>query len=222
MSQAIRQHEDQSFAASQPRRPVGVSPHSRSHRLGRIFWGFAWMVFFRTSPRPLHRWRNILLRIFGANLHPTARVYPRAKIWAPWNLVMHEHACLADDVDCYAVAPIEIGAYSTISQYSYLCAATHDFEHPDHTLVPLPITIGRRVWIAADVFIAPGVTVGDGAVVGARSSVFSDLPGWTVAIGSPARPCRERGLSPADFGETERDQPGPGPTPDEARGKEHS
>jgi putative colanic acid biosynthesis acetyltransferase WcaF len=186
---------------AEPPRAIDTSPHGMSHRIGRVMWGIVWVTLFRTSPRPLHAWRNLLLRLFGANLHATSRVYPRAKVWAPWNLVMHEHACLADDVDCYAVERIEIGAYTTVSQYSYLCGATHDFEDVRHPLVPLPITIGRRAWIAADVFVAPGVTIGDGAVVGARSSVFGDLPAWTIATGSPAKPRRARGLSPADFGE---------------------
>jgi putative colanic acid biosynthesis acetyltransferase WcaF len=109
---------------------------------------------------------------------------------------MGRHACIADDVDCYNVRPISIGDSSTVSQYSYLCGATHDFEDPSHPLVPLPITIGTSVWIAADVFVAPGVTIPDGVVVGARSSVFKDLPAWTVCVGTPAKPVRERVIRP--------------------------
>ncbi len=115
---------------------------------------------------------------------------------------MDERACIGNDVDIYSVAPVKIGAYSTVSQYSYLCAATHDFEDVDHPLVPQPITIGRRCWIAADVFVGPGVTIGDGTVVGARSAVFKDLPSWVVAAGTPAKPVRERGLRPEDFDRT--------------------
>lgn len=59
-------------------------------------------------------------------------------------------------------------------------------------LVAAPITIGERVWITADVFVGPGVTIGDGAVVTARSSVFSDLPPWMVSRGNPAVPVRDR------------------------------
>ncbi|MEE8458733.1 MAG: hypothetical protein V3S08_02605, partial [Phycisphaerales bacterium] len=63
---------------------------------------------------------------------------------------------------------------------------------PQHPLVPKPITIGTRCWLAADVFVAPGVTIADGTVVGARSAVFSDLPEWVVAMGTPAKPVGER------------------------------
>lgn len=176
--------------------PEQDSPHSLSNRAGRVLWGFAYTLFFRCSPRPLHRWRNLLLRLFRARLHPTARVYPRARIWAPWNLVMGAHACIADDVDVYNVRELTIGEFSTVSQYSYLCGATHDFEHPDHPLVPRPITIGRNAWIAADVFVSPGVTIEDGVVVGARSTVVKDLPAWTVCLGSPARPVKPRVMRP--------------------------
>jgi putative colanic acid biosynthesis acetyltransferase WcaF len=114
---------------------------------------------------------------------------------------MEQHACIADDVDVYSVAPIAIGAFAIVSQYCYLCAASHDFEDVAHPLTPAPIVIGRHCWLAADVFVAPGVRIGDGTVIGARSSVFSDLPPWSVAMGSPARVARARGIGPADFGE---------------------
>lgn len=191
-------------AESHPTRPARLKrmkPLSTGHRLARAVWGVAWVCLFRPSPRPLHGWRRMLLALFGASLHRTARIYPRARIWAPWNLTMHEHACLADNVDCYCVDEIEIGAHATVSQYSYLCGATHDFDDVAHPLVPKPIRIGRRAWVAADVFIGPGVTIGEGTVVGARSAVFGDLPPWMVATGSPARPTRPRGIGPADFGE---------------------
>ncbi|MBC7771584.1 MAG: putative colanic acid biosynthesis acetyltransferase [Pyrinomonadaceae bacterium] len=172
--------------------PIGYSPHSAGNRVARVLWAVAYTVLFRCSPRPLHFWRNWLLRLFGARLHPTSRVYPSARVWAPWNLVMHEKACIGDNVDCYNVRTITIGASSTVSQYSYLCGATHDHEDILHPLVPLPITIGSSVWIAADVFVGPGVTIGEGTVVGARSSVFSDLPPWVVAVGTPAKAIKAR------------------------------
>lgn len=132
----------------------------------------------------------MLLRLFGAKLHASARVYPRAKVWAPWNLEMDALATVADDVDVYAVDRIVLGRRAIVSQYSFLCGAGHDFEDPRRPLVPEPIVIGAGTWIAADVYVAPGVTIGEHSVVGARSSVFSDLPGGMVCVGSPAKPVR--------------------------------
>jgi putative colanic acid biosynthesis acetyltransferase WcaF len=168
------------------------SAHSVRNRIGRALWGVVWLILFRCSPRTLHRWRNLLLRLFGANVDKTAVVYPSARIWAPWNLSMGPHSCLADDVNCYNLTRIVIGAHSVVSQSSYLCGGTHDFERPNLPLITAPIVIEDQVWIAADVFVGPGVTIGQGAVVGARSSVFGDLPPWKVCVGSPAKPIKDR------------------------------
>lgn len=179
--------------------PQQESPHSLSNRAARALWGIVHLTLFRTSPRPLHRWRNWLLRLFGAKIHPSAHVYHSARIWAPWNLTMGEYSCIADDADVYNAAPITIGDHSTVSQYSFLCTASHDFEDVNHPLITAPIQIGSRCWIAADVFIGPGVTIGDGAVIGARSSVFGDIEPWKVALGCPAKSIRPRRVSASDF-----------------------
>jgi len=168
------------------------SPYSARNRLARALWGVAYILLFRPSPRPLHGWRRFLLKLFGAKLGTKAKVFSSARVFAPWNLTMGDYSTIAPDVDCYSAGPISIGSHSTVSQYSYLCGATHDFEHPNMVLTTSTITIGSQVWVCADVFVGPGVTIGDGVVVGARSSVFGDLPPWMVCTGSPARPRRPR------------------------------
>lgn len=174
---------------------AGYSSHlGMKNRAGRLLWNCVHATLFRWSPTPLFGWRAALLRSFGARVGSGAHVYPSAKVWAPWNLSLGEHSCLAPDVDCYCVAPIEVGAHATVSQYSYLCGATHDFEDPSHRLVPGAIRIGAGAWLAADVFVGPNVSIGEGAVVGARASVFKDIPAWTVAVGNPAKPLRKRVL----------------------------
>lgn len=173
--------------------PKGVSPHSLRNRIGRAAWGVAYLLLIRPTPRFMHRWRNWVYRAFGAKLHPTARIYPTARVWAPWNITMGKLACLGDLTDIYSVAPVTLGAHATVSHYSFLCTASHDFEDPDHALTVAPITLGEHAWVAADVFVAPGVTIPDGVVVGARSSVFtSNLPEWHLCAGSPAKPIRKR------------------------------
>jgi putative colanic acid biosynthesis acetyltransferase WcaF len=79
-----------------------------------------------------------------------------------------------------------------VSQYSYLCTASHDIDAPDMPLVTAPILIGDGAWITADVFIGPGVTIGEGAVVGVRSTVLDDVEPWTIVVGHPARFLRRR------------------------------
>ena len=168
------------------------SPHSLPNRLGRVLWGLVWLVLFRPSPKPLHAWRRFLLRLFGAEIGRRVHVHPSCRIWAPWNLRMRDHSCLAPHVDCYCVDRITIGTHATVSQYSYLCAATHDEADPRMKLVTAPIEIGDQAWVCADVFVGPGIRIGEGTVVGARSSVFRDLPEWTVCLGTPAKPIRRR------------------------------
>lgn len=168
------------------------SPHRLRNKVGRVLWGIVNGLFFRPSPRLLFGWRRFLLRLFGADLAANTFINNTTRIWVPWNLTMGEFSSLAHDVNCYCVAPIRIGAHVTVSQYSYLCAATHGFEAPSFPLRSSPIIISDHCWIAADVFVGPGVTIHEGAVVGARSSVFHDLPPWQVAVGTPARPIRAR------------------------------
>ena len=167
---------------------------SLANKLARSVWQVVWLLLYRPTPRLFHPWRCLLLRLFGAKLGRAVHPYPSARIWAPWNLEMGDHACLSEGVDCYCVAPIRIGAQTTVSQYSFLCTASHDYTRADMPLVTAPITISERAWITADVFVGPGVTIGDGAVVTARSSVFTDIPPWVVARGNPAVPVKARVL----------------------------
>lgn len=151
----------------------------------RGLWQVCWTLLYRPSPTRLHIWRRWLLRLFGAHIGVGARPYPRVRIWAPWNLTMQAHSCMGNDVDCYCVAPITLGAHAVVSQYSYLCSASHDIQQPGLPLVSAPIILEAEVWVAADVFIGPGVTLHEGAVVGARSTVIRDVEPWTFVAGNP-------------------------------------
>jgi len=172
-----------------------LSAHSHKNRIGRLLWGIAWLCLFRPTPRFLYGWRRLVLRIFGARIGREAHIYPSVRIWAPWNLEVGEFSALGHAVDCYCVARIRVGAHVGISQYSYLCSASHDISDPHLALTSAPITIEDGAWIAADVFVGPGVRVGAGAVVGARSSVFRNVEPWTVVCGNPARFLKKRELS---------------------------
>lgn len=173
------------------------SPHSFANRAGRLLWQAAWLAFCRFSPRPLWGWRRLWLRLFGARIGRGVCVFPSVKIWAPWNLEMGEYACLGLDVECYSADRIRLGAHALVSQYTWLCAASHDYENPRLPLVTAPITIGASAWVAADVFVGPGVTIGEGAVVAARACVVKDVEPWTVVGGNPARFLKKREIRPS-------------------------
>ena len=172
------------------------SPHSIANKLARVAWGAVRPTLFACSPRPLWGWRRLLLALFGAKVGRGAKVLPSAKVWLPANLTLGDYACLGDGVDCYCVAPVSVGAHATVSQRAFLCAATHDPADPHMRLIARPITIENAAWVCAEAFVGPGVTVGEGAVVGARAVAVKDVQPWTVVVGNPAKFLRRRELRP--------------------------
>ena len=162
------------------------------NRVLRSLWEVVYLALFRFSWRPLHRWRSFLLRCFGARIGHGCHIYPRVRIWAPWNLICADHVGIADDVIVYNQAPITIHRQAVISQGAHLCAGSHDYQRANFPIVVRPITIGAQAWICAEAFITLGTTIGEGAVVGARSVVTRDMPPWMVCVGHPCRPIKPR------------------------------
>ncbi len=182
---------------------IGVDParepsFSLKNRLARALWGVVWMVLVRPSPRPLHRWRAMILRIFGARLGRNVHVYPAVRIWAPWNLILGDDVGIGNNATLYSMATITIGTRAVVSQGAHLCTGTHDFEDPHFQLRARPIIIGAHAWICAEAFIGPGVEIGEGAVVGARAVATRTVPGWTVVAGNPATFIKERRFRPSE------------------------
>ena len=171
---------------------ISPAPLSFGDRAMRTLWACTSALLFRRSPKPLHAWRRWLLRRFGATVGASVRIYPTVKIWAPWRLVIRDRAVVGYYVDCYNCATITIEEDAVISQYSLLCGGTHDYRVRDFPLIAKPIVIRRYAWVCADSFVGPGVVIGEGAIVGARSSVFRDVAPWTVVAGNPARFLKKR------------------------------
>lgn len=158
----------------------------------RIAWLVVSILFFRMIPVPGFKVRFLVLRLFGACCAANARIYPSAKIWFPRNMDVAHGVTIGPRVTVYNQGRISIGAGSIISQDTTLCASTHDYNDPLHPLILSPITIGDNVWICAEAFIGPGVTVGEGAVVGARAVLMKDAEPWSVYAGNPAVKIKNR------------------------------
>ncbi len=165
---------------------------SLTNRIKRLFWNIVYVLFFKYSPKPLHGWRRIILKIFNAKVGKGIHVYGKVKIWAPWNLHLGDFCGVGDGVNLYSQDKIYIGKYAVISQGAHLCAGTHDYTKPGFPLITKPIIIGDYAWIASEAFIHPGVTIGAGTIVGARSVVTADLPEWQVCSGFPCKPIKLR------------------------------
>ena len=159
--------------------------YSKKEYILRILWGFAY-PFFRYSPRLFYGWRNTILRVFGAKIGNGVKIYPSAKITFPWKLEIGKKSVISWEVIVYNLGSIKIGEECIISQYVHLCAGTHDYKSPGFELIKSSITIGDHVWIAADAFISPDISIGNNAVVGARSVVVKNVPKNTIVAGHPA------------------------------------
>ena len=153
-----------------------------------LFWWFVQAVTFPLTPQPLYGVRRLILRLFGADIGTGVIIRPTARFTYPWKIAIGDYSWIGDDVVLYSLDRIEIGQHCVISQKSYLCTGTHDIEDRAFALKTGSITIGNGTWVAADCFIGPGVDVGANAVIGARSSVFEDMPAGQVCLGSPCRP----------------------------------
>lgn len=158
-----------------------------------------WLIQAIAFPLTIHNFNSLrcaLLRLFGATIGKKVVIRPTARFTYPWKITIGDYSWIGDDVVFYSLDNIEVGAHTVISQKSYLCTGSHDFQDPTFKLITKPIMIGNGVWVATDCFVAPGVKIGSNAVIGARSSVLKDIPPQQVAWGSPCVSRYPRKMNP--------------------------
>lgn len=162
-------------------------------KMKRLAWDLTWKIFIRPCPRwGLKGWRRFLYRLFGAKIPKTSGVHPSAKVFMPWNLELGEYSVIASSAIIYNPAPVILRNACVVSERSFLCTASHNIHSMRHEQIERPIVVNNRAWVAAEAFVGPGVTIGEGAVVGARGCVFKDVEPWTVVGGNPARILKKR------------------------------
>ncbi|UFH52248.1 putative colanic acid biosynthesis acetyltransferase [Spirosoma sp. KNUC1025] len=169
----------------------------------QLWWIVRSMMFY-TSPQLFYAWRRFILRIFGAKIGKNVNIRPSAQILYPWKLTIGDYSWIGEDVNLYNLDEIVIGNDVVISQKSYLCTGSHDYLSENFRIDISPILIEDKCWLATDVFVAPGVTIGYGSVIGARSSVFKSIPANKVCFGSPARPLKNRVVKEVSVAERNR------------------
>jgi putative colanic acid biosynthesis acetyltransferase WcaF len=158
-------------------------------------WWLVQATLFRWSPQFLYGWRRLLLRLFGAKIGQGVLIRPTAQITYPWKLSIGDDSWVGDYATLYTLGEIEIGDNVCVSQHCYLAGAGHDYSKPTFDMIAKKIVIESEAWLAASVFVTPGVRVGSGAVVGACSVVLKDLPAMMICTGNPAKPLRARPVS---------------------------
>ena len=168
-------------------RPLGRGPaFSAANKLERVVWRIAWLLLARFTPPQLAGWRRILLSLFGARIGAGAKVYGSVRVWLPRHLEIGEGAIVGPGAEIYNHGRIAIGPFCVISQRAFLCASTHRTSDPDFALETRPISLGRGCWVAAEAFVGPGVTMGDGAVLAARAALFENAEPMGIYRGNPA------------------------------------
>lgn len=163
----------------------------RSSAVCQLWW-LVQACLFGTSPQFMYGWRRFLLRLFGARIGAGVILRPSVRVTYPWKLKIGDFSWIGDQVELYTLGTIDIGAHVVVSQRSYICTGSHDAASPSFRIFAKPVVIEDGAWVATDVFVAPGVTVGRDAVIGARSSLFADASPGYIYLGSPAKQVRER------------------------------
>ena len=155
----------------------------------RVFWQIIWTLFCKFTPPifPFNSWRVFILKLFGAKIEWTSKIYPSVKIFMPWNLIMGKNSCLGRNVDCYNYDKITIQQNSIISQNSFLCTASHNYKSKNFELIRAPITIKEKVWVAANCFVAPGIMMEKESVLLANSNLTKNTKKNSVYAGNPAK-----------------------------------
>ena len=157
------------------------------NKIYRTLWNIVYIIAFRPFSLPiLNSWRILLLKLFGAKIGKNCQIKSSVQIWAPCNIRLGDFVAIGQKAELYSVNIINIGDKVTISQKAYICTASHDISYTNKPLITKAININNFSWIAAEAFVGPGVTIGEGAVVGARAAVFKDVEPWGVVGGNPA------------------------------------
>jgi putative colanic acid biosynthesis acetyltransferase WcaF len=149
-----------------------------SLRTMRALWPLAWLLLFRPSPRVqlFEPWRHFLLRLWGADVHKEARVYPSAWIEEPWSVDLGEYSMVGEGAQLWGLAILM--HHAVVSQQAAVDCSTlcHDS------------------WVCARAYVH-NAEIGAGAVVGACAVVTDqNIPPYAVVAGNPARVIKQREL----------------------------
>ncbi len=174
------------------------SPFSTKIKIKKKIWAITWALTISWLPRGgVNGWIRFIYRLFDAEIPSTSGVHPTAHIYMPWNLKMGPFSVIGSDTNILNAAPFIMGQNCVVSERAYLCCASHNIYSNAHEQINAPIVMGDRSWVAAEAFVGMGVTIGEGAVVGARAAVFKDVEPWTVVGGNPAKFIKKREIKDA-------------------------
>lgn len=155
-------------------------------------WWIVEKILFAMSPQFFYGWRRFLLRSFGAKIGKNVLIRSTAKFTYPWKVEIGDNSWIGEETIFYSLDEIKIGKNVAVAHGVYFNTGLHDYTKDNFTILSNKIIVEDECWITNDVYIAPGVSIGKGTVVGARSNVFKDLPEGYICYGSPAKPIKKR------------------------------
>ena len=125
-----------------------------------IFWELISFLYFNT-PIPGSKLRVIILKLLGCVVGKNCIIKPNVKIKYPWKLNIGNSSWIGENVWIDNIATVTIGNNTCISQGTYICSATHNFEK-NFELLLQPVVIGDNCWIAAKCIVGPKSNVPNG------------------------------------------------------------
>jgi acetyltransferase-like isoleucine patch superfamily enzyme len=168
-------------------------------KLKTLYWELRfeleWMflVILMALPLRFGQWaRSCLLRFFLKSLGRNTVFQSGARIFSPENVSVGSNCNFAQDIFITGGGGVTIGDWVGFGPDVKVWSVNHRFEDPDTPWLlqgheAKAVVIEDDVWLAAGVFVMPGVTIGRGAIVSAYSVVNKSLPPYALASGNPAR-----------------------------------
>jgi putative colanic acid biosynthesis acetyltransferase WcaF len=174
--------------------PKYIDTIPKSDKIYRLCWRIVSLFFFKPFSLPFFNgYRIFLLKLFGAQIGNRSVVYSTVYVPSPKNLIIGKESALGPEVKLHIGKTI-IGDKVTISQRTYLCSATHIINSLNLPFIAGTIIVKDFAWVAAEAFIMNNVTIGEGAIIGARSAVFKNVEDWSIVGGNPAKFIKKRTL----------------------------
>ena len=158
-------------------------------------WWIVQGTIFAWSPQFLYGWRSFLLRLFGARIGKQVKIRSTVRITYPWKVSVGDYSWVGEDSVLYSLGNITIGRHVAIAHKVYVNTGGHVYDRKTFDIFEKPVVIEDECWLTNDVYVAPGVTIGKGTIISARSSVLKDMPAGKICVGTPAKPIKDRPLS---------------------------
>jgi putative colanic acid biosynthesis acetyltransferase WcaF len=156
-----------------------------------VLWNVVQFLFI-SSFQPSSYLRILILRLFGARIGQGVVIKPFVRVKYPWKLQIGDHTWIGESVWIDNLDEVTIGNHCCLSQLVYICTGDHDWKSSRFDLKHEPMKIDNNVWLCARATVAPGVKVGEGAVLAIGSVATHDLDAWMIYSGNPAHPIRRR------------------------------